>query len=289
LVTYYAPVLIQQRADPASQKHPYPPEYDLIGTAQLRRDAKGELKSAIGGEPAVYAIYQKLRIGDSDHVQLTYTAWYPAHPKMKMFDLEEADIDSCVLRVTLGDQNAPILFETIAACGCFHKAFVEKWVEEAAAKQYRVPEQGKKFAVERTVKGDIDWEVAGVVDEPRERPSRPVVFIKAGDHKVMGMGSTARLRVPQGADVRLYAITDYAKLYDVQIENSAERAPFFDLGKGGKVRGAERKERLIFSLIGVDGAGQPRANDQIKLHFDQSTWSDPSIYGKFLRLPPGTL
>src|SRR3984957_567019 len=151
LVTYYAPVLIQQRADPASQKHPYPPEYDLIGTAQLRRDAKGELKSAIGGEPAVYAIYQKLRIGDSDHVQLTYTAWYPAHPKMKMFDLEEADIDSCVLRVTLGDQNAPILFETIAACGCFHKAFVEKWVEEAAAKQYRVPEQGKKFAVERTV------------------------------------------------------------------------------------------------------------------------------------------
>ena len=129
LVAYYAPVFIQQCVNTAVGKHPYPPEFDLIGTAQLTRDAKGELKAKVGGEPAVYAIYQKLKIGERDHVQLTYTAWYPAHPRMKTIDLEEADIDSCVLRVTLDDQNAPILFETIAACGCFHKAFVEKWVE----------------------------------------------------------------------------------------------------------------------------------------------------------------
>ena len=70
---------------------------------------------------------------------------------------------------------------------------------------------------------------------------------------------------------------------------SLSLAPFFDLGKGGKVWGAERKERFIFGLGGVDAAGQPRANDQIKLHFDQSTWGDPTIYVKFLRLPPGTL
>jgi hypothetical protein len=39
----------------------------------------------------------------------------------------------------------------------------------------------------------------------------------------------------------------------------------------------------------VDAAGQPRADDQIKMHFDESTWGDPKIYGKYLRLPPGTL
>jgi hypothetical protein len=289
LVAYYAPVLIQQRVNTAAQKRPYPPEYDLIGQAQLRREANGELKSIVGGEPKVYAIYQKLPIGSGDHVQLTYTAWYPAHPRMKAIDLEEADIDSCVLRVTLDDQNAPVLFETIAACGCFHKAFVEKWVEEAAAKQFGPPESGKKYAVEQTVKGDVDWEVAGLVDEPRDHPRRPVVFLKAGAHKVFGLGTAARLRVPAGADVRRYAVVDYAELYDLPVAGSAERAPFFDLGKGGKVRGAERKERFLFSLIGVDAAGQPRANDQIKLHFDQSTWSDPSIYARFLRLPAGTL
>jgi hypothetical protein len=285
LVAYYTPVLIQQRANPATARRPYPPEFDLIGTAQLKRDNKGELKATVGGDPVVYHIYQTVAIGGREHVQLTYTAWYPAHPKMKTFDLEEADIDSCVLRVTLDDGNRPILFETIAACGCFHKAFVEKWVEDEAAKQFGQPERGKKYSVERTVKGDVDWEVAGIVDEPRNQPGRPVVFLKAGDHKVIGLGSTARLKVPSGADTRRYALTDYQALYSLPVENG-DRAPFFDLG--GKVRGAERKERLLLGFIGVDSAGQPRANDQIKLHFDQSTWSDPTIYGRFLRVPPGT-
>ncbi len=288
LVWYYAPILIQQRVNTATQKYPYPPESDLIGTAQLRREANGELKSAIGGAPAVYAIYQKLRINERDHVQLTYTAWYPAHARTKTFDLENADVDSCVLRVTLDAQNSPILFETIAACGCFHKAFVEKWVEDSA-RQLAPPEPGKRFAVERTTKGDIDWEVAGLVDDSREQPRRPVIILKAGDHKVIGLGTTARLRIPPGADVRAYTVADYADLYHVPVAGTRELAPFFDLGNGGKVRGAERKEGLLFSLIGVDAAGQPRVNDQIKLHFDQSVWSDSTIYSRFLRLPPGAL
>jgi hypothetical protein len=285
LVAYYAPVFVQQRVDTKTQAHPYPPEYDLIGEAQLRRQPNGETKATVAGQPTVYAIYEMVPINGVPHIQLTYTAWYPAHPRMKAIDLEEADIDSCVVRVTLDAQNAPLWVETIAACGCFHKVFVERWVEEAAARTFREPEPGKKFVVERSVKDAIDWEVAGLIDEPRDQPRRPVVFLKAGDHKVIGMGSAARLRVPQAADARPYILTDYADLYSVAVGGAQERAPFFDLG--GKVRGAERKERFIFTLIGVDAAGQPRANNQIKLHFDQSTWSDPTIYGKYLRLPPG--
>jgi hypothetical protein len=287
LVAYYAPVIVQQRVDTKARAHPYPPEYDLIGEAQLRRQASGETKAIVAGQPTVYAIYEKLKIEGHDHVQLTYTAWYPAHPRMKAIDLEEADIDSCVVRVTLDGQNAPLWVETIAACGCFHKVFVERWLEDQAARIYGAVETGKKFVVERTIKDAIDWEVAGVIDEPRDQPRRPVVFLKAGDHKVIGMGSAARLRVPPTADTRPYILTDYADLYTVAVAGSSERAPFFDLG--GKVRGAERKERFIFTLIGVDAAGQPRSNDQIKLHFDQSTWSDPTIYGRFLRLPPGAI
>jgi hypothetical protein len=55
---------------------------------------------------------------------------------MKLIDLEEADIDSCVLRVTLDADNAPLFYETIAACGCFHKVFVQRRVEDAAAQQF---------------------------------------------------------------------------------------------------------------------------------------------------------
>ncbi len=287
LVAYYAPIFIQQRINSTAQRYPYPPEYDQIGTARLHREPGGQFKAFVAGPPVIYAIYETRTIGGHEHAQLTYTAWYPAHPRMKTIDLEEADIDSCVVRVTLDADHAPLLYETIAACGCFHKAFVERWLEDESAHIHGAPESGKKYAVERTVKDSIDWEVAGLIEEPRDQPGRPVVFIKAGDHKVLGMGSAARLRVPDKADVRNYQVAEYAELYALPVDDSGARAPFFDVGKGGKVWGAERKERFIMSLVGVDNAGQPRANDQIKLHFDQSTWSDPTIYERFLRLPNG--
>jgi hypothetical protein len=290
LVSYYAPIFVQQRVDPRTQRFPYPAEYDTIGEAHLRREASGKLKSYVAGSPRVYAIVKRLPIDGHEHVQLTYTAWYPAHPRMKAIDLEAAEIDSCVLRLTLDGDNAPLFYETIAACGCFHKVFIERWVEESARQRFGPPEQGQKYCVEHTVKDGIDWEVGGVVDEPREQPRRPVVFLKAGDHKVLGMGSAARLRLPPAAETHPYQLVSYASLYAVQVDGSDEQAAFFDMDNGGKVRGAQRgKEKFLLSLVGVDSAGQPRADDQIKMHFDESTWGDPTIYSKYLRLPPGTL
>jgi hypothetical protein len=290
LVSYYAPILVQQRVDTRVQAHPYPQEYDMIGEARLRREPDGKLKSYVAGPPKVYAIFKQLPIGGHEHVQITYTAWYPAHPRLKTFDVEEADIDSCVLRVTLDADHAPLVYETIAACGCFHKVFVERWIEDGARQVFGPPESDKKFRVERSVHGGIDWEVGGVVDEPHDQPRRPVVVLKAGEHKVIGLGSAARLRVPATAEQHAYTMASYAELYAVPVDGSHEQAGFFDMNDGGKVRGAERRrEKFLLSFMGVDSAGQPRADDQIKMHFDQSTWGDPSIYAKYLRLPPGTL
>jgi hypothetical protein len=289
LVSYYAPVFLQQRRDPKAQKYPYPPEFDQIGEARVRRKPDGKLESYVAGPPHVYAIVKRLPIEGTPHYQLTYTAWYPAHPRMKAVDLEAAQIDSCVVRLTLDVENAPLFYETIAACGCFHKVFVQKWIEDGARRTFGAPEPGKTHCVERVVADAIDWEVAGVVDEPRDRPRRPVVFLKAGDHRVIGMGSAARLRMPPPALCGPYELTSYAELYAVAIDGTDERAGFFDMDNGGKVRGAERRrEKFLMSFVGVDAAGQPRADDQIKLHFDQSAWSDPTIYGKYLRLPSGT-
>jgi hypothetical protein len=288
LIDYYAPIFVQQKVDTRNQRYPYPPEYDLIGTAKLRREASGKLQSYVAGPPTVYAIFKKQPIDGREHAQLTYTAWYPAHPRMKALDVEEAEIDSCVLRVTLDAENAPILYETIAACGCFHKVFAQRWVEEASAKAYGPPEPKMKFAIERDVKGGVNWEVAGLVDEPRDRPSRPVVFLKAGDHKVIGMGSQARLRMPAEQFRRPYQMASYADLYTVTVDGSTEQAGFFDMKNGGKVRGGERKkERFLLTMIGVDDAGRPRADGAIKMHFDEADWGDPTIYNRYLRLPPG--
>jgi hypothetical protein len=290
LADYYAPIFVQQRVNSQALKHPYPSEYDMIGQAHLRHDGKGKLKAYVAGPPKVYAIFKQQILDGHPHLQITYTAWYPAHPRMKTFDVEEADIDSCVVRVTLDADHTPLFYETIAACGCFHKVFVEKHIEDAARQTFGAPEKEKKYCVAKTLKDDIDWEVAGLVDEPRDAPRRPVVFLKACEHKVFGLGSAARLRVPSYAKTHPYEMAPYSDLYSVAVDGDGSPAPFFDLGNGGKVHGAERKkERFLMSFAGVDSAGHPRADDQIKMHFDQSTWGDPTIYSKYLRLPPGTL
>ncbi len=290
LVNYYSPIFVQQRIDTNAQRYPYPPEYDMIGEAHLSKEKSGELKSYVAGSPVVYSIFKKLPIEGSQHVQITYTAWYPAHPRMKVVDLEAAGVDSCVLRVTLDADNSPLFYETIAACGCFHKVFVEQWVEDMAKETFGPPEKRRKYSVEPAVKKGIDWDVAGVIDEPREQPRRPVIFLKAGDHKVIGMGSAARLRVPPSAEKHPYELASYADLYSIPVDGSVEQAAFFDMDDGGKVRGAERsKEKFFLQFVGVDSAGQPRADDQIKMHFDEGTWGDPTIYSKHLRLPPGSL
>jgi hypothetical protein len=289
LVNYYSPIFVQQRVNTKALKYPYPPEFDMIGEARLRLDEKGKFQAYVAGLPKVYVLVKKVPIEGHDHVQITYTAWYPAHPRLKLLDLEEAEIDSCVLRVTLDSQNCPVFYETIAACGCFHKVFVERWVEDAARQHYGPPEKDKKYCVERTVKRTISWEVAGIVDEPRDEPGRPVVFLKAGEHKVIGLGSSMRLRTPPQAESHPYRIVSYADLYAVAVDGTTEKGPFFDLGNGGKVFGAERKERFLLWVAGVDSAGQPRADDQIKIHFDQTVWGNPAIYGRYLRLPPGML
>jgi hypothetical protein len=285
LVDYYAPIFVQQRTNSQALKYPYPPEYDMIGQTRLRPDDRGKLKAYVAGSPKVYAIVRpQAMIEGHPHMQITYTAWYPAHPRMKAFDAEAADIDSCVVRVTLDRENAALFYETIMACSCFHKVFVEKYIEDAAQQAFAMPEKDKKYCVERTLTDDIDWEVAGLVDEPHDQPRRPVVFLKAGEHKVIGLGSAARLRVPPGAKTYLYDMASYDELYYVPVDGERREAPFFDLGNGGKVYGAERKkERFLLSFAGVDSAGQPRADDQIKMHFDQSTWGDPTVYGKYLR------
>lgn len=291
LANYYAPLFVQQRINSQALKYPYPPEYDMIGQAHLRYDDHSRLKAYVAGPPKVYAIFKpQAMIEGHPHAQITYTAWYPGHPRMQAFDTEEADIDSCVVRVTLDGDNAPLFYETIMACGCFHKVFVEKHIEDAARKLFVAPEQGKKYCVEKTLKDGIDWEVAGILDEPRDGPRRPIVFLKSGEHKVIGLGSAARVRVPANARSYGYDMVPYTDLYKVMVDGDRRTAPFFDLGNGGKVHGAERtKEAILMSFAGVNSAGQPRADDQIKMHFDQSTWGDPTIYGKYLRLPPGTL
>jgi hypothetical protein len=292
LAVYYAPTLVQGLQPNGVHDFNWPVENDFIGRPHLRIDVDGKLKTVIDtNQPTVYFLTDRRRLGQQDHKQLTYVVWYPAHPRTKTFDIEPADIDSGVVRITLGRDNRPLFYETSLACGCYHKVFAEAWVENAARQSYGPPLKGKKFALERNAPMKTDWEVAGVVNSPSGHVAPPVVFASTGEHRVQGLFSSVGFVPPSDPIMsRTYRLAPYFELLQVPVAGTEQFSTIFDETNDHQVYGADRTlEKYIFVWIGTDDAGHPRRNDEILLHFDQSHWMDPGIYERYLRLPAGVL
>jgi len=291
LLAFYAPIIVQQYK-PASEKgYEYEHEVDLFGSPFLERLPNGKLLTRIdSNQPSMYGIFHRRRIGQSPHVPLTYTVWYRRHPRTKRFDIEPGLVDSGVVRITLDESNRPLIYETVLACGCYHKVFVEKRLENASRQHFGPPERDKEYSVAKRMPFRFDFEVAGLVDTPYEVPAPPVVFVSSGEHKVLGLHSSAMLNWPQrrGAVVS-YRLADYRELSAIPIANEGTTHSMFNSANDQQVLGAQRLERFIFAAVGTDDAGHPRRNDQILLHFDQSAWMDPNLFFRYLRIPPAML
>lgn len=292
LAAIYAPILVQGQQVAGEHTQTWAVENDMIGEPHLEIGPQGSPMTVIDtSRPTVYVLSDQRRLGQHVHTQLTYTMWYPAHPRTKQLDVEAARIDSGVLRITLGTDNRPILYETVLACGCYHKVFAEAWVEGAARQAHGPPLPKKIFAIERPVGMKIDWEVAGLVRSPSGVIVPPVQFVSAGDHRTVGLHSSVDLNVRDNRQhVRPYRLAPYDDLDRVPLGRTGQAATIFDAKNNHQVFGAERRlEDAIFMWIGTDDAGHPRRNDEILLHFDQSHWMDPDNYDRYLRLPPGVL
>lgn len=146
-------------------------------------------------------------------------------------------------------------------------------------------EEGSLYTPISTLR--FDFEVAGIVATPGNHAAPPVVFISSGEHKVLGLHSSAALKWPSGPDaIHGYRLADYHELQSLPVAGSQATHSMFNEFNDQQVWGAERMERFIFMWIGTDDAGHPRRNDQLLLHFDQSAWMDPDLFHHYLRLPP---
>ena len=289
LAAFYAPIIVQQFKEMSEEGYAYPHDSDLIGRPYLTPTKNGvPLANIDVVQPTMYAIYENRQVAGRPHTQLTYTAWYPRHPRTKRFDIEPGHIDSGVIRITLDDLNRPMLYETVLACGCYHKVFVERRIENATAAHYGLPEDGKEYSISKNIPMGFDFEVAGIVDTPYDQPTPPVVFISSGEHKVLGLHSSAQFQFPiEKKQLQGYRLADYQELTSLPYGTGGETHSMFNPDNDQQIYGADRMERYIFWVTGTDDAGHPRRNDQILLHFDQAKWMDPALFNKYLRLPPG--
>ncbi|RJP40417.1 MAG: hypothetical protein C4547_02875 [Phycisphaerales bacterium] len=206
LLAALAPVIVQERIDPAAggrasacpscagaalaggdarPQAPYDPDIDRIGTVRLA--GAGDEVCIDTEQPSVYAHARHTWVRGRRLVQLTYTYWFPAHPKLKRFDPEEGRIEGAVLRITLDPTGRPMLFETVLCCGCYHRCYPADYVERAACARYGRPEKGKTWCVERDVPGRMDWIVPETVEVVSAHPGHPILFSRAGYHGPAGI------------------------------------------------------------------------------------------------------
>lgn len=55
--------------------------------------------------------------------QISYILWFPERPKTRALDLLGGSLDIVIVRVTLGADGKPVLYDTIHGCGCYHLFF----------------------------------------------------------------------------------------------------------------------------------------------------------------------
>lgn len=169
--------------------------------------------------------------------QLSYIIWFPERPKTGWLDPLAGRLDGIVWRVSFGDDGAPIMYDTIHPCGCYHLFF--------PVPPHEVREGAFFF----------DFEEPPLSPGPAPRLAareRMVVRIEAHTHYVRGLD----VAVASDDAGRIYELVPYERLFSLATPDGERRSLF---GTEGIVAGTERLERLFLWPSGVRSPGAMRA------------------------------
>jgi hypothetical protein len=277
LLVKHAPMFVlEHRADVS-----YSPDADRIGRPVIR-DERGTVAVDVA-QPAVYAYGRTVLLNGRPHAQLTYVAWYPEHPKVKTpVDPEAGHIDGTTLRITLDANGAPATFETLGNCGCHHRLYPARSLEDGAGRDHGPPLQDKAYAVQNDVGRKYDLIIPKLIDTAAGG-GHPIVRCRAGSHAAVDVDyRDTRKEKELVVERRPYRLLPYSELEQLRTPGGRVKSMFQD---NGLVRGAERLEGALLSPLGMLSAGQPRQRGTQLIQWDQYDFDNPRLLEKTLRLP----
>jgi hypothetical protein len=204
-------------------------EYDRFGPLLWRADPAPAVDTM---RPTAYRRLAFTRYYSKTLVQLVYTVWFPERPSSGATDLLAGRLDGIVFRVTLGADGAPLVYDTMHPCGCYHMFFPTARVTQLPAQQ-----------------PVIEWAFV-----PSKLPAlavaqRVAVQIASRTHYVVGVHADT------GAPGTAYQFADDNDLRALPAAGDGTRSAF---GPDGIVPGTERGERLYFWPMGIDNSGAMR-------------------------------
>jgi hypothetical protein len=204
--------------------------HDRIGRPVLGADGLATTSPA----PVVFARIAHTRSAGRVLLQLVYTIWFPERPPAWPGDILAGRLDGVMWRVTLDDDGAPLVFDSIHPCGCYH-LFVPTARVVAKPPQRTLDEQA-------LVPATLPALAAG---------GAVTVFIESGTHYVRAVHAG---EPPVAAPIRYRVARDDA-LRALAHPDGGTRSLY---GPDGLVAGTERAEVVLFWPLGIRAPGAMR-------------------------------
>ncbi len=275
LLQRYAPLVSQEITEGAA----YSAADDRIGTVRLTRgEDRAPLPQVDSAQPALYAFVRRVRMQGSEVRQLSYTLWYPRHPKLSRFDPEAGPLDGWTVRLTLDAQGVPQLVESVSNCGCYYKIFPNDQLEQRAAAEFPLMLPDKHFHLEQHQVTRFDAVVPETITNLTP-DTRLIVYFSAGHHQLITVRAAANSTVAATAEP--YQLRAYEELETLPLDGHAVGL----FGSDGLVRSAHRPECTLLSPSGVYHAGHPRQRETQMIYFDEADFDSPRLLEEYLRLP----
>jgi len=222
LFAFHAPLLEVDELDSS----------DAIGTPVLSKQGRAYVETSV---PTAFVRVAHTRSRDEPLLQLVYSVWFPARPKMGTLDLLAGNLDGITWRVTLDSDGEPLLYDAMHTCGCYHMFFPTP----------RVRFRPRKPAFEEPILIPARLGTRGSGE-------RVVLRIASGTHYIQNV------RYDAGSDAeerRVYALSNYDYLRSLPRPGSGPRSLFRPVGI---VPGSERGERYLYWPMGVREPGAMR-------------------------------
>lgn len=206
-------------------------DHDRFGQLRWRRDAA--VPEVDASEPAVYRQAAYTRYGERVLLQLVYTIWFPERPPQGEADILAGRLDGLTWRVTLAPDGAPLLYDAMHPCGCFHMFF-----PTPRARPRPPPDELEEWAF-----------APQALPEP-QADERPLLRIAPRTHYI------ERVSLVRGNDsLARYTFQPYDALRSLPRLDGSSRSAF---GPDGIIAGTERAERYLFWPMGIASAGAMR-------------------------------
>lgn len=210
-------------------------EDDHIGTLQWRDDAAfNETPLVDIARPAIYRRISHTRIGGKTFAQLVYSVWFPSRPREHAFDLLSGALDSVIWRVTLDDDGAPLIHDSIHGCGCYHLFFPTSRVK-----------------LKPPPEANIEWAFVPKNVPSIAPPQRIVLQIAATSHYIVGVN----VGTAGNTQSKTYQWRDEEELRALPVADGSTRSIF---QPNGLIAGTERGERFLFWPMGIASPGAMR-------------------------------